>query len=133
MITRLGLFLTLVAGFSAAGCSSVMSMTGHGFHGPMVYGGTRLDAYIIAAPFLDAQCLKMPDSMTAADRALFAGYAVLGLIDLPLSAACDTVLLPWSLALAFQKPGAEHNTEQREVNAVDTPSTQRGWLSPQAD
>ena len=64
------------------GCGTVVDLVGHHMDGPHVYGGVRL--YIHGHPFHD--------------EAYWWPLAVLAyLIDLPLSAVADTVILPFTV------------------------------------
>lgn len=76
------LFAALSMPLWLSGCASLIStLSGH----PTVYGGVRFDAAVVAAPFNE----------TSEEHLLF--LWPVALIDLPLSAVCDTLLLPLTL------------------------------------
>ena len=70
--------LLLCAAFGAAGCGSFNCQVDRKYVGPRVYGGVRYDLFAI-------------DVVTGK---LSAGWAFPFYLDLPFSAAVDTVLLP---------------------------------------
>ncbi len=75
----------LLAAFLLAGCSTVRTLDAAKPGAPIIYSGTRLDWYS-----LHGGCCPLERFGARPPR-----YAVL---DLPLSAALDTLLLPFALA-----------------------------------
>ena len=88
-------FITLCIGL---GCASIRTHVSE-VEEPEVYGGVRADARLIAHPH------EMGDSKVGH----FEPWAIVtySIIDLPFSAALDTLLLP--IDLTYQKPGASQD------------------------
>jgi uncharacterized protein YceK len=67
-----------------SGCGTIANLA----EGPRVYGGVRTDVRMIGDP-------RLPDGTHSSP------IAVLAIVDLPLSAALDTALLPITLIFEF--------------------------------
>jgi uncharacterized protein YceK len=84
------------------GCATAVNLGAP--DGCRVYGGTRVDAALVAEGFApDADAAKKNN----VERPVLVWEACCGLIDLPLSMVADTVLLPITVPLAVQKLGAD--------------------------
>jgi uncharacterized protein YceK len=72
--------------------------------GCKVYGGTRLDATLVAEGFSPDAGVAKKNNL---EHPVLVWEGCCGLIDLPLSMIADTVLLPITVPLALQRLGAE--------------------------
>jgi uncharacterized protein YceK len=102
-LRRTGIFLVVLAALSAqGGCATSGSLAGK--DGCKVYGGTRLDATIIAEGLAPA-----PDVAKTAELEgpVLLWAACCGLVDLPFSFLADTALLPITVPLAARADSTE--------------------------
>jgi uncharacterized protein YceK len=91
-----------------------------------VYGGVQLDAAELSeaagAAFTGTVLLDTGERVTLDwdERAVAPALALLHLLDLPLSAAADTLLLPWTISASLnRKPDPEPPAGPRRTLPVD--------------
>jgi uncharacterized protein YceK len=106
VLRQTGTLLVALTALSAlGGCATYGSLGGK--DGAKVYGGTRLDATIIADGLAPAsEVAKSP----VLERPVLVWAACCGLVDLPFSVLADTALLPLTVPLAFRENGTEAQT-----------------------
>jgi uncharacterized protein YceK len=100
---RTGRFLAvLVALATVGGCATYGSLGDK--DGGKVYGGTRLDATIIAEGIAPAPDVAKTQAL---ERPVLVGAACCGLVDMPFSFLADTALLPITVPLALRGSGTD--------------------------
>jgi uncharacterized protein YceK len=106
-----------------AGCATSNALSGK--DGSPVYGGTRLDAQIVAENL-------SPDPKAVRDnrleRPVMVWAAMCGLADMPLSAVADTVLLPVTVPVALSKPASTDGASERPEKSEQPASVNRSWV-----
>jgi len=105
-LRQTGMLLAILATLSTlGGCATYGSLGGA--DGAKVYGGTRLDATIIADGLAPAPEIAKSSEV---ERPVWVWAACCGLVDLPFSVLADTALLPITVPLAFRENGTEAQT-----------------------
>jgi uncharacterized protein YceK len=101
-------FVLLGAILVLGGCATSSNLAGK--DGWKVYNGTRVDAALISEGWTpDADRAKSEKL----EQPVLAWAACCGVVDLPLSFAADTVLLPITVPVTLSKLGDDSQTAQR--------------------
>jgi uncharacterized protein YceK len=94
-------FLVSVTLWAAGGCGTILDATIRdykGESGPLVYGGVRWDATALLGAYEGITDWEGPGKL-----AEFAVCGALWAADLPISAAADTLALPFSVCAAYKR------------------------------
>ena len=105
-VQRTGMFLAvLMALATLGGCATYQSLGCK--DGARVYGGTRVDAGLIADGFAPSPEVT---KAKAIEQPVLVWAACCGLADMPFSFVADTALLPITVSLAARGSGTDSET-----------------------
>jgi uncharacterized protein YceK len=117
--------LAVAAVWASTGCGTMLDAIVRDYNcgqgsGPLVYGGVRLDANILAA---GPEAFERNEGV--GESVEVAVSLALWTLDLPVSAAADTLMLPLSIGCAYNRLTAGKGESKSPVAAPSPPSPDR--------